>query len=543
MLSPTIVGVNINDVEQSYQQRLSALQREGKAGLPRLERFYQRALQRLKGEWVGIGHNGEAFGDPAHPYAQDLGIIGEGSLFQRICGVRTSIGQKHLARYLMQPVDLDEALARQQAVSELRGQLELREKLVLLGEFESFESRWETFAEWLALPPLQVHPALKWIMAGASSLLLLLVLAGVFRVLPWETLVNVIAPILAVQASIGLQFRERVNQMQSWIGPVSIETRILAEGLRLLESQTFVSPKLNELKARIQGAGSSVKSLERLLNAMSERNKDWFYLPSLLLMLGTRLAIAIDKWRNTKQLALQSWLDAWGEFEALNSLACYAFENPDSTTPIFIAEGCEFEAKDLGHPLLDLGECVRNDIALNNELRFAIISGSNMAGKSTLLRSIGMNAVLAYAGAPVRAAELKLSPLTICASLSIVDSLLNGRSRFMAEMDRLRLTVELSRKGQNVLFLIDEIMSGTNSSDRRVATESVVRALITSGAIGVLSTHDLALTEIATQELQGANFHMCSKGLGDPLDFDYRLKFGINIETNALAIAKLAGVV
>lgn len=535
--------VNIEDVERRYQQRLQALHREGKAGLPRLERYYERVRARVKGDWSGVGHDGEEFSDASHPYAQDLNIVGEGSLFQRLCAARTAIGQKHLARYLMEPVSLEESLERQQAVQELRERLELREQMVLLGEFESFESRWEPFTEWLAMPPLQVPRALPWGLMATTAVLVLGLLAGAFRLVAWEVLANWLAPVLAIQAAVGLQFRERVNSMQSWIGLVSIEARILSDGLQLLASQQFTSTRVLELQRRAAGGARQVKKLERLLNAMSERYKDWFYLPSLLLMGGTQLAIAIDAWRGKHQTDLIDWLDAFGEFEALNSIAGYAFENPDSTTPDLQREtGC-FEAEALGHPLLPLESCVRNDFHLNDQLRFRIISGSNMAGKSTLLRSVGMNAVLAYAGAPVRARHLRLSMFHICASLSIVDSLLNGRSKFMAEMDRLRLAVETARDGKPILFLIDEIMSGTNSTDRRVATEAVVRALIGHGAIGVLSTHDLALTEIATPELQGGNFHMCSKGQGDPLDFDYQLKPGVNVETNALAIAKLAGVV
>ena len=166
-----------------------------------------------------------------------------------------------------------------------------------------------------------------------------------------------------------------------------------------------------------------------------------------------------------------------------------------------------------------------------------------MSGKSTLLRAIGLNAVLAFAGAPVRAGALRLSRLSVGASLSVADSLLNGKSKFMAEVDRLRQILEAASADAPVLFLVDEIFAGTNSRDRRVATEAVVRTLLERGSIGALSTHDLALTEIAeAPELGGVNVHTGSRGGGDPMDFDYRLKPGITDETNALAIARLAGV-
>jgi DNA mismatch repair ATPase MutS len=209
--------------------------------------------------------------------------------------------------------------------------------------------------------------------------------------------------------------------------------------------------------------------------------------------------------------------------------------------PKFHSEAA-FAAQGLAHPLLLRESCVANDAGFDAQTRFWIISGSNMAGKSTLLRSIGLNVVLALAGAPVRAESLSLAPFRICASISIADSLLEGKSRFMAEVERIRDTIAAASAGP-VLFLIDEIFSGTNSHDRRIAAESVVKALIASGAIGALSTHDLALTEIAPLPgLMGENVHMCSRSDEDALDFDYLVKPGVNRQSNALAIVKLAGV-
>jgi len=252
--------------------------------------------------------------------------------------------------------------------------------------------------------------------------------------------------------------------------------------------------------------------------------------------------MAIENWRIEHRIALRIWLDTWAEFEALSALANYAYENPENTFPEFSAEEAKFEAVALGHPLLSSESCVRNDIQLNRECRFYVVSGSNMSGKSTLLRAIGLNAVLAFAGAPVRAQALRLTPLSVFASLSIVDSLLNGTSRFLAEVERMRQTLEAAA-GASVLFLVDEIFSGTNSRDRRVAAEAVVRTLVNRGAIGALSTHDLALSEIADlEELHGTNVHTGSRDSGEPMDFDYLLKPGVTKEANALAIARMAGV-
>jgi DNA mismatch repair ATPase MutS len=309
--------------------------------------------------------------------------------------------------------------------------------------------------------------------------------------------------------------------------------------------QTFRSPKLNGLVQRVRhgGAAKSVRTLERLIRALEQRNKEWFFLPSTVLLYATQICMAVEHWRQKHRASMAEWLDAWAEFEALNALAGYAYEHPENTYPQFTEGGARFEGEALGHPLLAENACIRNDVRLDGVTRFYIVSGSNMTGKSTLLRAIGVNAVLALAGAPVRARSLRLSRFSICASISVGDSLLNGKSKFLAEVERVRQTIELARGERPVLFLIDEIFSGTNSRDRSVLAESVVGALTGYGAVGALSTHDLALTGMVDRaELRGCNMHMGCRDGGGPLDFDYLLKPGVTQESNALDIARMVGI-
>jgi hypothetical protein len=449
-----------------------------------------------------------------------------------------------LAEYLLRTPALDEVLLRQDAIRELKERADLREGVALLGEFQFLQSKWVTFDEWLNSPSLSYSRPLRALAFISSTALAFMVLIGFATTLvPWSTLAMWIVPILALQSIIGLFFRVRVNRTLGWLHPVSVEVQVLRQGLRLLEDQRFRSIKLRGLAERVRNSSRSVRKLEWLLNGLNERNKPWFYGPSLLLLLGTQVCIAIEAWRTEHGAALRIWLDVWAEFEALNALATYAYENPENTFPEFTRNGAKFEAEDLGNPVISRLSCIRNDVRLNEGLQFYILSGSNMSGKSTLLRAIGLNAVLAFAGAPVRARSLRLAQLSVCASMSVVDSLLDGKSKFLAEVDRLRQTLEAAEGGKNVLFLVDEIFSGTNSRDRRIAAEGVVRTLVSRGAIGALSTHDIALTEIAASgKLQGMNVHMGSRGAGDPMDFDYRLKQGITNETNGLAIARMAGV-
>jgi DNA mismatch repair ATPase MutS len=374
-------------------------------------------------------------------------------------------------------------------------------------------------------------------------LLFIVVLAGIFQIAPWMSLRFWLALLLGIQGAVGLTYRDRVNAMAEAVRPASVETQVLRAGLQLLEDTEFQSAKLQGLAAEARNGSSSVRGLERLLNVLHERQKEWFYLPSLVLMIGTQMCMAIGKWRGKHAESLKGWVRAWAEFEALNALATYAYENPGNVFPEVVTGKQVFEADGMGHPLLPPDSCVANNVALNGNARFYAISGSNMSGKSTLLRAIGLNAVLACAGAPVRAKNLRLSLVSIFASISVADSLQGGKSKFLAEIDRLRGMIEAAQRGDPVLFLIDEMLSGTNSQDRRVASEAVIRTLVSRGAIGAVSTHDLALCEIAEMEgLYGTNVHMGSPPGGGPLDFDYQLKPGVTRESNALAIARMAGV-
>ena len=463
-------------------------------------------------------------------------------MFKLLCIARSAIGRRGLAQYLLSAPAFEEIHLRQAAVQELKEQTKLREQVALVGEFEAHESRWETFSDWVDLPVISFPRPLRIVALGSSAAVACLLLSGLFRLLAWPLVAQGLMPFLALHAVIGMHFRDRIHQMIASLGALSIESQVLREGLQLLEAHEFQSPKLRQLVDRIRGSAKTVRSLERMMDALAERNKDWFYLPSLIFLVATQLCMAIEDWRMKHGSELRLWIDVWGEFEALNALANYAYENPENTYPVVSGGAALYEAEGLGHPLLLSETCVRNDVRFNGDCRFYVISGSNMSGKSTLLRAIGLNAVLAFAGAPVRAKELRLSRLVVCSSLSVMDTLQHGKSKFMAEMDRLRLTIQMTGQGEPVLFLIDEIFSGTNSRDRRAAAEAVVRTLLDRGAIGALSTHDLALTVIASAELCGTNVHTCSRDGSDPMDFDYLLKQGVTTEANALAIARLAGV-
>ena len=298
--------------------------------------------------------------------------------------------------------------------------------------------------------------------------------------------------------------RKRVVPSLKSAATLQQHVKLITEGLALLQASDFTAAKLRELKRRATepaGAVALLSRLERQLEIVEQRPKEYFLILSLLLAAGTQVAISIARWKRQHAVAMAVWLDAWAEFETLNALASYAYEHPEDAWPELLPAGAPvIEGQEVGHPLLE--GSVRNDVALGRDKRFYLISGSNMAGKSTLLRSIGINAVLAYAGAPVRARAMRLTPMRLGAALALTDSLAEGKSKFKAEVERLARIVALSKEAP-VLFLVDEIFSGTNSHDRRAAAGAVLGALLRNGAAGALSTHDLALTDLATEATGG----------------------------------------
>ncbi|HEY9285699.1 MAG TPA: hypothetical protein VIP46_19775, partial [Pyrinomonadaceae bacterium] len=323
---------------------------------------------------------------------------------------------------------------------------------------------------------------------------------------------------------------------------------LLAGVLARVERERFASPRLVELRKALDAEGRApsrqIARLNLLIDLLDARRNMIFAPLAVLLLWPLQMALALERWRRACGPAVARWLDAVGEFEALNSLAAYSYERPQDPFPeIAEGRGACFEAEALGHPLIPAARNVRTDLRLGAEPCVLIVSGSNMSGKSTLLRTVGTNAVLALAGAPVRAARLRLSPLQVGASIRIQDSLQAGASRFYAEITRLRQIVELTDAPLPILFLLDEILHGTNSHDRRIGAEGIVRGLIKRGALGLVTTHDLALARIA-DELgpRAGNVHFEDQMEGGRMAFDYRLRPGVVQRSNALELMRSVGL-
>jgi hypothetical protein len=513
--------------------------------LARRSAFYERGIDRIEDRWRGKGRAGLEFARKHHLYQSDLDILGEGSLFELISTTRSEVGAERLASFLLDPPTFHEAQARQDAVKELRIAAGLREEVAILGKYQFQNCHGEHLREWLNRPILRVPRVIPIFLLLASTTCLALGVCGYDRIFSWLQIAPMITPLLLAQAGIGLALMREVRaHIQMLLGLVG-DVVVLREGIELLGRQEFHSAKLRDLTERFRkmSAVVTMRKLERRLVAIDRREDFLLYGFSLWLSAGTQLVLSIERWRERHKSEFEDWLDAWAEFEALNALACYSWEHPDYIFPELLEGEATFEAEGLGHPLLPRNRCIGNDLALNGSTAFYVVSGSNMAGKSTFLRAVGLNAVLASAGAPVRASSLRTAVFRVCASIAINDSLLDGKSKFLAEVERLRESIRATEDGGAVLFLVDEILSGTNSRDRRIAAEALLGALVAGGAVGALSTHDLALTEIAENpELRGINVHMESDDPERPLAFDYRVKHGVSRQTNAMAIVRMMGI-
>jgi DNA mismatch repair ATPase MutS len=317
--------------------------------------------------------------------------------------------------------------------------------------------------------------------------------------------------------------------------------------LELFNRRAIASAWFVERRAEAEAArGSAAKSLRQLVRLVKGVDLKWHVylmpLPNLFLW-TTGFAMAVDRWRRTNGPMLASGIRLAGEYEAILALGTYAYENPADSFPTVVSERALLEAEGLGHPLLPPEVCVRNDVCLGKGVQLLVVSGSNMSGKSTFLRCAGLNVVLAQAGAPVRATRMSLSPLVVGATLRVLDSVQTGRSRFYAEIMRIRQIVELAEDRTPVLFLLDEILHGTNSLDRRIGAEAIVRSLVDAGAVGLITTHDLTLTEIAdTLGSRAMNVHFEDRLDGGKIVFDYQLQPGVVQKSNALALMRSIGL-
>lgn len=504
--------------------------------------FYERGLARVEDRWAGSGETGDRFADPHHVYAADLDLFGDASLFQLLSAARTRIGEETLAGWLLAPAKANEIGERHAAVSELRNELDLREDLAVLGEDARVGVHPAELVSWAESPNQMKWPWMVWLAPVLAAL-------AVFSVIVWAVW-DVISPlviVVAVEAFFTYRLRGPIDTTVHGTEKALHDLDLLSAVLAVVEEHAFRGERLQELQRELMSGGvrasQAIASLRTLVDFINSRHNVLVRIIDAPLMYSVQVALAAERWRKAHGNAVSQWLSVVGQVEALLSLAAYSYEHPGDPLPEFIGGEASFDAHDLGHPLLPAAVCVRNDVSIGGKSRVLLISGSNMSGKSTLLRAVGINTVLAMAGAPVRTRRLQMTALQVGASIRINDSLQEGSSRFYAEITRLRQILDLAGGDPPLLFLLDELLQGTNSKDRRIGGEGIVRALVDRGAIGLVSTHDLALTDIGGS-LDGHlhNVHFQDELANGRMTFDYKLREGVVTKSNGLELMRSIGL-
>ena len=516
--------------------------------------FYERGLDRLEDRWQGTGNPGTEYAQDGDLYSADLDILGQASLFELLCTARTRAGEEALARWLSGPASRSEILKRQEAVEELRNHLDLREDLALIGPEIRAEVDPEFMSAWAKAPSRMNSHRARVIAAALVGSVLASMVFAVFSGNPSVTLA-----ILSLEVLFGLLYRNRVREILGTrvspdpgeaalaINEPARELSVLGLALQRMEMENYRSEKLRQLQSNLAHGGrrpsQDIAYLVRLVGYLDQRRNEFFALISAVLLWATQFSFAIEAWRRRHGPEIESWLRNFGEFEALCALAGYAYEHPEDPFPEIVEGETVLEVESVRHPLIPPSACVPNSIHLSAGLQLLLVSGSNMSGKSTLLRTVGINAVLAFAGGPIRAKRMKSSVLAIGATLRVQDSLQAGVSRFYAEIQRLHDTMELTSGPLPVLFLLDEILHGTNSHDRAIGAEAIVRGLLERGAIGLVTTHDLALARVVEALAPRArNVHFEDHLENGRMTFDYVLHPGVVEKSNALELMRAVGL-
>ena len=511
----------------------------------RVADFYARGLARLDDTWAGTGETGDRFFEATHPYARDLDLFGRGSLFELLSTARTRAGEEILAQWLLQAAAPEEVKARQGAIAETRNRVAMREQLFTAGIHVRAGIHPEALAAWgEGASSFTARQAqwLPWLLPVLAALWLATVVYWI-ATRSWDPVVLM----TAVNYAVSYALHRRVDASAEAVEKSASDLLVLAEVLAVIEREGVSTERLVTLRAALDtnhiAASAAVRKLKRIYDWLEDRRNGFVAIFNPFVFYVTLLTMTAERWRAKFGPAIRGWLAAVGEFEALAALAGYAFEHPEDVLPEFVTEKACFDAEGLAHPLLPAGRAVGNNVRLSQTPQLIVVSGPNMAGKSTFLRGVGLNAVLAQCGAPVRAKHLRMSPLAVGASICVLDSLQGGVSRFYAEIQRLKLLSDLAAGDFPLLFLLDELLSGTNSHDRLEGTRAVVRELTRRGAIGLVTTHDLALAQIPeTMDSRGQNWHFEDSLEEGRLKFDYRLRPGIVQTSNALLLMKSVGL-
>ena len=509
-----------------------------------LVKINDREIKLLEGE-KSTAVSGEEFTDPHHPYSHDLDLFGDGSLYQFLNRTTHVFGASALANSLLHPVTAA-IKERQEAIKELSQSLEFRQQVQAHGMIHgSEEKKIERLKKWLEAPPAFSSKTLYYFLLIFP---LLTVACSIAYLVTEDPDFKTIAG-LGIVINLGIT-ASYAKKMMSYIGVSSDINETLqqfAGQLQTIESQKFTAASLSLLQKKLfhgnYSAGKSIKSLATSFNYL-DYVFNIFLSPFIngLFLFHVRTLYKLDQWKLLHKAEVLQWLEVCGEMEAMNSLATFHYNNPETNFP-HINETEGLEATGMGHPLIKASKRIVNDISFNQQ-RFVILTGSNMSGKSTFLRTLGINLILARAGSAATAQHFEFYPYDVFVSMRITDSLQDSESFFYAELKRLRQIIEHLNAGNKTFILLDEILRGTNSDDKHSGTVGLIRQLTANKATGIIATHDLTvalLTKEYPEQLSAKCFE--SEIINDELLFDYKIKEGVCTKLSASFLMRKLGII
>lgn len=509
---------------------------------------YLQALSELNRDEVSRLHNkfdgmdtGAGFSAPLHPYAADLDIFGHYSIFQLLNRAATLPGKEMLAGWLSVPADNKTISARQEAVKELAAKPDWRQSFEATGRMNVSKKDSDlSITDSLVQPrPVPAHwRAWAWISLVATACFFLLVLAGIVS---WQWIALPVIGngifLLRLARLMGEDYR-RLSGLSKWLGTY-------VDLFELIEKERFQAEVLLHHQQRLsegsKTASRAFKQLSATVNRFDNRSNMFYQLVNALVLSDYWLFLRAHRWFESHGGHLEKWLEAVAALEAHCSIAGFAFAQPAYAYPTIRESAYELVAEQLGHPLISAAKRVTNDLTVSGK-SLILITGSNMSGKSTFLRTVGVNVVLALAGAPVCAAKMEVSNLQVFTSMRTQDALEESVSSFYAELRRIRQLLDMLETGRPVLYMLDEVLKGTNSDDRHRGTEALVHQLLRKNALGFISTHDLSLSRLGEQLAQVTNYSFNNFVEGDQLIFDYKLTPGPCRSFNASQLMRNMGI-
>ena len=497
----------------------------------------------LEGDFSGF-KTGEEYAERDHPYSYDLDIFGKASLFQYICRTTSRPASDLLAEYLKQPAVREVILQRQGAVAELQQMTDWRQEMMTLGHLNAGAgSDPAPLMQWLRSEDAFIRTRREKIITGSLSLLALASVILVISGLP----AAILAPVFTVNFILYFTRFKKISKLQEQVSRSSELLRAYSEIIRLIEDRDFAATVLHNLQSHFKGeisASQRIRQLSRLVGRLDSRLNVLVSIPlNLLFFTDIHFCLALEKWKREHSARIPEWFAAMSEFEVLASLANMAFNNPEWVYPEVTDDYFVLKAEKMGHPLIPAGRRISNGFDAEGAGKAIIVTGSNMSGKSTFLRTCGVNAVLAFAGAPVCASAFAISLVRLHSSMRISDSLEENISSFYAELRRLRAIIAGAESDPRAFLLLDEILRGTNSDDRYTGSVALIKQLTGYGSVAMVATHDLRLAGLEI-EIPDAieNYHFDVKVNGEELFFDYKLTPGVCSSFNASLLMKKMGI-